>query len=204
MCSAGHLWSWVSIIVLPSNLHNMPTILALPRHCHHHHHHHRHHHDYSSPSHHCHAPPRLSALTNLHLGVVSSKTLEAVAKHKGFKKLVITGTKLTELPRELLAQVIANKREVDLCASELTDHQVEAIVEAVRPSSPLSSLTLKSVNLFTVKPASLQRMLIPLQELNICNCQITSIQVNDQITSNSKKNFVCRQRACSRVCVQAG
>ena len=170
----------------------MPTILALPRHCHYHHpqrhyhHHHRHHHhphrhqhDYSSPSHHCHAPPRLSALTNLHLGVVSSKTLEAVAKHKGFKKLVITGTKLTELPKELLAQVIANKRDVDLCASELTDHQVEAIVEAVRPSSPLSSLTLKSVNLFTVKPASLQRMLIPLQELNICNCQITSIQVND-------------------------
>ena len=133
---------------------------------------------YSSPPHHCHAPPRLTGLTNLHLGVVSSKTLEAVARHKGLKKLVITGTKLTELPRELLAQVIANKREVDLCASELTDHQVEAIVEAVRPSSPLTSLTLKSVNLSTVKPASLQRMLTPLQELNICNCQITSTQVN--------------------------
>ena len=52
VCSAGHLWSWVSIIVLPNNLHNMPTILALPRHCHHHHHQHHHHHYHRHHYHH--------------------------------------------------------------------------------------------------------------------------------------------------------
>ena len=113
----------------------------------------------------------------MHLSVVSAELLKAVAKHKGLRKLVMIETKLTEVPANLLAHVVANKREVNLGASDLTDQQVKAIVEAVKPNSPLSTLTLKSVNLSSLEVNSLLRLLTPLQELNICNCQLRPSQV---------------------------
>ena len=86
--------------------------------------------------------------------------------------------KYKKVPANLLALVVASKREVNLAASELTDQQVKAIVEAVKPNSPLAKLTLKSVNLSSVKVNSLALLLTPLQELNICNCQLRPSQVN--------------------------
>ena len=121
---------------------------------------------------------RLAAVNTLHLSVVSSELLKAVAEHQGLSKLVMIETKLTEVPANLLAHVVANKREVNLGASDLSDQQVKAIVEAVKPNSPLSTLTLKSVNLSSVEVDSLARLLTPLQELNICNCQLRTSQVN--------------------------
>ena len=120
---------------------------------------------------------RLAAVNTLHLSVVSAELLNAVAEHKGLRKLVMIETKLTEVPANLLAHVVANKREVNLGASDLTDQQVKAIVEAVKPNSPLSTLTLKSVNLSSLEVNSLPRLLTPLQELNICNCQLRPSQV---------------------------
>ena len=114
----------------------------------------------------------------MHLSVVSAELLKVVAEHKGLRRLVMIETKLTEVPANLLAHVVVNKREVNLGASDLTDQQVKAIVEAVKPNSPLSTLTLKSVNLSSLEVNSLPRLLTPLQELNICNCQLRPSQVN--------------------------
>ena len=150
--SAAHLWSWVSLTALPGNLHTIPAALTLPR---------------------------LAAVNTFHLSVVSSQLLKAVAEHKGLRKLVMIETKLTEVSANLLAQVVVNKIEVNLGASDLNDQQVKAIVEAVKPNSPLSKLTLKSVNLSSVKVNSLPQLLTPLQELNVCNCQLRPSQVND-------------------------
>ena len=85
----------------------------------------------------------------------------------------------TEVPANLLADVVANKKEVNLAASDLTEQQVKAIVEAVKPNSPLSTLTLKSVNLSSLEVKSLAQLLIHLQKFNICNCQLRPSQVND-------------------------
>ena len=148
--SAAHLWSWVTLKALPANLHRIPAALALPR---------------------------LAAVNTLQVNVVSSQLLKAVAEHKGLRKLVMTETKLTEVSANLLANVVANKIEVNLGASELTDQQVKAIVEAVNPDSPLSKLILKSVNLSSMKVNSLALLFSSLQELNICNCQLRPGQV---------------------------
>ena len=135
---------------------------------------------------------RLAAVNTLHLSVVSAELLKAVAEHKGLRKLVMIETKLTEVPANLLAHVVVNKREVNLGASDLTDQQVKAIVEAVKPNSPLSTLTLKSVNLSSLEVNSLPRLLTPLQELNICNCQLRPSQVNDMIRNQVQFRFVSK------------
>ena len=167
--SSAHLWSWVTLTALPANLHKIPAALTLTRQrlflswlkvkvnvlC-------------------C----RLAAVNTMHMSVVSSQLLKAVAEHKGLRKLVMIETKLTEVPANLLAHVVANKREVNLGASDLTDQQVKAIVEALKPNSPLSTLTLKSVNLSSLEVDSLALLLNPLQDLNICNCQLRPSQVN--------------------------
>ena len=112
-----------------------------------------------------------------------------MAEHKGLRKLVMIETKLTEVPANLLAHVVVNKREVNLGASDLTDQQVKAIVEAVKPNSPLSTLTLKSINLSSLEVNSLPRLLTPLQELNMCNCQLRPSQVNDMIRNQVQFGF---------------
>ena len=42
--------------------------------------------------------PRLVAINTLHLSVVSSQLLKAVAEHKGLRRLLMIETKLTEVP----------------------------------------------------------------------------------------------------------
>ena len=74
---------------------------------------------------------RLAAVNTLHLSVVSAELLKVVAEHKGLKRLVMIETKLTEVPANLLAHVVANKREVNLGASEGHSGSGEAKFSAV-------------------------------------------------------------------------
>ena len=155
------LWPWATLVVRWGSLAIMPTLLDTRR--------------------------RLQAVKRLDVWVVSEELLQAILRHSGLKKVVFK-CRISPLPPQIVASMVAQTEEVRLVSCGLTPQQASAICSTITPTSSLRRLDLEDNVLGSVEANQLARAVGHLEELNLSWCSLTPEQANAVIQSLHKSS----------------
>ena len=115
---------------------------------------------------------------------VSEEVLQAVARHKGLKKLVMFGTDLSTVEKGQMSTVIKRLEEVDISHTKLTVQQLEAIMTAICAGDCLlKSLKIAASKLSTVNHSLLTSAVNKLDEVNLSSIGLTVQQLEAIMTA---------------------
>ena len=114
---------------------------------------------------------------------VSGEVLKAMARHPGLRVVVMSGVDLSLMDPGLLASLVTRLEEVEIDRTELTRHQVEAIITAILAEGCLvKKLDISCNNLSVVGPSLLASAVNSIKEVNISNTELTAQQMEAIMT----------------------
>ena len=113
------------------------------------------------------------------------EVLTAISENPSVKILDISGGhKMNSIAPDLLARAVSQLENVDIGGTNLTNHQTEAIFDALNESTKLKVLNMEDMNLSSVDPSLMARVVNSLEEVIVHYSQL-SIQQAEAILAQS-------------------
>jgi len=100
----------------------------------------------------------------------------AMSQNSQLKKLDLSGNSLSYVKSKLLAMGMARLEVVQLSDTDITNEQAQAIFSVMCQNSHLKSLHLDCNNLSSVKPGLFVKLVTRMEDVNLCDTDITDDQ----------------------------